>query len=199
MWNSKEKSCPASKKKSIESVSGLEISRGLNLKFPGWWQTFHSLLWINRISKHPSSLSAHILKDFIESFELEGALKDHLVQLLRNEQRHLQLDQVHSLIHMFRAPLVCNSHGDTQHKGCVLLGYQFSLHRDKCWPFWQTSACELVSVKEEQPENKTLKLPIDPICSWLLVAFLHQFFGMFTDRKKKRDWETELCLCLFLC
>lgn len=134
-----------------------------------------------------------------QPFELEGALKDHLVQLLRNEQRHLQLDQVHSLIHMFRAPLVCNSHGDTQHKGCVLLGYQFSLHRDKCWPFWQTSACELVSVKEEQSENKTLKLPIDPICSWLLVAFLHRFFGMFTDRKKKRDWETELCLCLFLC
>lgn len=30
----------------------------------------------------------------IESFELDGALKGHLVQLLGNEQRCLQLDQV---------------------------------------------------------------------------------------------------------
>lgn len=30
----------------------------------------------------------------IESFQLEGVLKDHLVQLLYNEQGHLQLDQV---------------------------------------------------------------------------------------------------------
>jgi len=35
----------------------------------------------------------------IELFELEGTLKDHLVQLPCNEQRHLQLDQVaHSTI-----------------------------------------------------------------------------------------------------
>jgi len=30
----------------------------------------------------------------IESFQLEGVLKDHLVQLLYNGQGHLQLDQV---------------------------------------------------------------------------------------------------------
>jgi len=32
--------------------------------------------------------------NFIESFELEGTFKGHLVQLPCNEQGHLQLDQV---------------------------------------------------------------------------------------------------------
>jgi len=48
----------------------------------------------NKISLGHNFHLMKVSRDAIESFELEGTFKGHLVQLPRNEQGHLQLHQV---------------------------------------------------------------------------------------------------------
>ena len=64
------------------------------------WVTFILLQLQLAFQGHQANIQYKISLDIlwshriIESFELEGTLKGHLVQLSCNEQEHLQLDQV---------------------------------------------------------------------------------------------------------